>query len=170
MITKLVFLSLLFACSFSTGLRINGEEPLSIDFFSCIHQTYPDYVEITMEHKINWAQFRQNYLNALIAGYQHIHVAIPSWKVLQKDSLPEDFNGRVWISSAMTGEKFSFDPKLVQDLLYGEEKKEFMNTALSSFLLYSEGEGSKCTSISRGAKTEQCGKTFEPLTLNAECI
>jgi len=123
-----------------------------------------------MESRIDWAQFRQNHQNALAAGYEHVHVAIASWNLIEKGSLPENFNGRVWFNGLVN---LSFDPKLVGDLLFdrkNENVNEMMKSSISSFVLYQRGEGWKCKSPSRGGLANQCGKTFYPLVLPAECV
>ena len=177
MLSKLLFITLLFASAFSAGIKINGNEPLSVDFFACAHQTHPDFVMLVYKRniKINWAQFRQSHQNALDAGYKNVHVATLSWKLLEKDSLPENFSGHIW-RVPLIGDDLeeSWNPRLpqVQKLLYSEDKKirDIMDSSLAPSLLYSLGQGKRCFNVSRGAKTEQCGKSFYPLTLSAECI
>lgn len=96
---RVLILLLLCASAFSSGVMVLGNGVKSVDLFTCLKQTYPDFAVIAMDLQTqDWTSFQQTYQNALDAGYHYVHVLIASWQPLQNGSLPSSFSGRVWIT------------------------------------------------------------------------
>jgi len=192
MIVRLLIASLLCASALADGVMVLGSKVQTKDVFTCLRQSYPDFVMIAMDLQTqNWDAFKQSHQNALDAGYKHVHVSIATWQPLQPGSLPVNFSGRVWITGVAWLKTYAQLVTQVEDLASQGYNAGIMGTPhvtdyltgvvpsvisnLPYALEFSTNSwtpfaGWQCPSLILGAVANQCTQTITPLESNASCV
>ncbi len=99
MTLKLFIVALLCATALADGAWVLAglpDQAQTLEFFTDLHQTYPDFVIIYYQERLS---FSQAFQNAVDAGYKSIHLSLISDQPLSLEDLPADFKGRVWLSA-----------------------------------------------------------------------
>lgn len=187
---RVVIILLLCVSALGSGVMVLGSKAQTLETFTCLRQTAPDFAIIAMDLQTqNWDYFQQSHQNALDAGYKHVHVLIASWQSIQPGNLPSSFSGRVWITGL--SKSYQDTVTMVEDI--GSQGYNVGLWSTINWAYYLEGvtpsilsslpfaleptekpwvpfAGWQCPTVLVGEVSDQCTELVTSVSINPTCI